>query len=199
MSITPQLVFLAVGIMALVVAFALLLVALAYYARKNIRGVKNDLAGKARHGQRASSITCARTPRGTYARGVRHAAAPGVVAGVVREMPTVVAQGVEDDANTVLANQPRDEPRGFAGTNPSGRDANDAVPTILFPNGAFRHGGIDPASVPEQGAEDAPTLVAKGGEGIHAQADNPNVADALLAGTALGALPIRSDDVATAG
>ena len=163
MIITPQLVFMVLGIVALVVAAVLLVMAIAYYVRNDIRGVQDDLSGKTRQGQATSATNRSRRRRDTY-----HPAqvdTPSFAAvdpddEQVRNVAGGVVQPAEDDLDTVLDTKLRKIANAGAVSSDT-YDVNDDIPTLVTSAGDYHN-----SSVPERNVndEDAPTMV-EGEEG----------------------------------
>ena len=158
MIITPQLVFIVLGIVALVVAAVLLIMAITYYVRNDIRGVQNDLSGKTRQGQAASASNRSRRRHDT--RRPSQADAPSFAAvdpddEQVRNVAGGVVQPAEDELDTILDTKLR-KVTGAVSISSDTYDVNDDIPTLVTSAGDYHN-----FSVPERNVndEDAPTMV----------------------------------------
>lgn len=128
--ITPQSIFMILGVVAFALSALMLAIALVYYFRNDIRGVKDDLSGKAR---RVGQTEQRYRPRG----GTLGRSASGQSrAGIVQEQealdgPAAGSQPAEDDLETVLDTQLRAVPQEFRAVSSDGHGVNDDIPTLV--------------------------------------------------------------------
>ena len=198
MIITPQLIFFIAGIAALVVAAILFVIAMTYYTRQDIRGVKNDLAGKARQGQRSNAVTRGRTSRRVGApSNVRPSVNQGAPANAMQQTPVAAAQNFEDDTDTVLDTKLRRVPQNIANVNSYSRDVNDDIPTVVTSVGDYHRQGVKQNQT--QNDADVPTLVEENEEELPTQVEKTAAAEASSFVVTKSILAIHSNEIITAG
>ena len=196
MIITPQLIFFIAGIAALVVAAILFVIAMTYYSRQDIRGVKNDLAGKARQGQRGAS-TVRRTTRSTRAsRNTQRSVVDDARRGNVYEPTGGMSQQPEDDMDTILDTRLRQVPQGMGGVSSYNQSINDDIPTVVTFLGDYHNGEVSKQS---ENDANAPTLVEENEEDLPTQVDQANAVDASSFVVTKSILAIHSNEIITAG
>lgn len=194
--ITPQLVFMIIGIAAIVAGVVLVAVAFMYYFKNDIRGVKDDLSGKARQndarGRRRQSRGQHRNVQARSA-DTGTSTSPGVQ---VRDVPGAIVQPLEDDLDTVLDTKLRKVPSGYAGVSSDGYDVNDDTPTLVTSVGDYHLNDLPERNLNEA---DMPTAVDNGEEELPTQVNRTVQGSALSFVVTKSILAIHTDEIITTG
>lgn len=192
--ITPQLVFMILGIVLLLAAVVLLVVALVYYVRNDIRGVQDDLAGRARRDRGARARTTAR--RSTNVR--RSNLVPGQVTpgGGNDATHGGAAQPAEDELDTELDTKLRRVPQGMTGVNSDAYDVNDDIQTLVTSAGDYHRIDMTDKSLNEA---DMPTTVDKNEDEVSTVVEQASTGDAPVFVVTKSILAVHSKEIIAVG
>ena len=193
--ITPQLVFMILGIVLLVAAAVLLVVALVYYVRNDIRGVQDDLAGRARHGRGARSRTNS-APRRSNARPAN--VVPGQM-NLGRGNDAAYGgsvQPAEDELDTELDTKLRRVPQGMTGVNSDAYDVNDDIQTLVTSAGDYHRIDMTDKSLNEA---DMPTTVDKNEDEVSTVVEQASTGDAPVFVVTKSILAVHSKEIIAVG
>lgn len=179
--VTPQFVFMVMGITSFVVAAILLVVSVFYFVRNDVRGVMDDLSGKTR--QVGASQGPRPRRRASWARQTgRESMAPqaGIPFSVQQSTAmgqagrqTPVSQSVEDDLDTVLDTKLRRVAANYGGVSSDIQDVNDGIPTLVTSVGEYHRNNMSEMNL---GDADSPTMVESAEDGMPTQMESRSAA-----------------------
>lgn len=143
MNITPQSVFLVLGIVGIVVAVVLLVIAIVYYVRNDIRAVQDDLSGKARQGRVSSTASRGRRRRDRQAPQAAVQSDGAIPLDDTREVERAgrPMRPSEDEIDTVLDTKLHKVAEGNI-VNSDQKDINDDMNTVTATSSGYHEGDI---------------------------------------------------------
>lgn len=193
--ITPQLVFMILGIVLLVAAVVLLVVALVYYVRNDIRGVQDDLAGRARRGGGT-----ARNHRTTAReRSTVRSTRPDVGQKSVMDVEAagdIASPPLEDDLDTELDTKLRAVPQQMGGVNSDAYDINDDIPTLVTSVGDYHQTNMADKSLNEA---DMPTTVDENEDEVPTMVERASTGDAPVFVVTKSIVAVHSKEIIAVG
>ena len=193
--ITPQLVFMILGIVLLVAACVLLVVALVYYVRNDIRGVQDDLAGRARRGGGAARN---RRTTGRERSAVRRTR-PDVGQRPLMDVEAasgIASPSVEDNLDTELDTKLRAVPQRMRGVNSDAYDVNDDIPTLVTSVGDYHQTNMADKSLNEA---DMPTAVDENEDEVLTIVEQASTGDAPVFVVTKSIVAVHSKEIIAVG
>ena len=146
------------GIAFIVLAVVLAIVAIAYYVKQDIRGVMDDLSGKARQRGGMSQGSASRRSSARRRKRTPAKAEGTMLAGAeVREAQVKTSDSKEDELETVLDTKLRKVSRVSTGSNANKNEAADEVPTLVTSTDGYYKNGKPESRI--QMGDEAPTQV----------------------------------------
>ncbi|MBR3157752.1 MAG: hypothetical protein IKF14_01490 [Atopobiaceae bacterium] len=191
--ITPQFVFMVMGIVLLVAAVILLIVSIVYYVRNDIRDVQYDLAGRTRRGGGSARDRGTAVRGRSVARGSRPSSSEMPRGAEMNAAADVVVQQGEDEVETVLDTKLRAVPQNNSDVNSDAYDINDDIPTLVTSVDHYDEGAVSEQKLNES---DLPTLVDESEDDVRTQIEQVGEANASFVVTK-SILAINSKEIIT--